>query len=414
MASYDILIKNAQLRSKPGELVDVAIKDGGIAAIENQSAGSALTEIDAAGNLVTESFVNTHLHLCKVYTLMMMDDEAMKAYHGGGDMGSAMTGIELAASVKAKYDESWIIKNARRAMAYSAIYGCNITRALADVDSQAKLEGVKAVIRAREEFKDIVDIQVTPFAQDGIVREPGTEDLMDQAMALGSDVVGGIPWIEYTAEDIAEHVKVIYDLAEKYDKPVSMLIDDAGDSTFRSLEVMAVESIKRGWNGRSLAHHCRAMSLYEKPYVEKICALLKKAEMGVVTDPHTGPLHVPVKDMLASGVLLCLGQDDISDAYYAYGRNNMLEVAFLSSHILWMTTRPEMEIMYDLVTTRAAQAVGVMDHKIDVGNPANIVVLDQPNVHEALRFHEAPAHVITNGKLVDQEKMWSIVRDMEW
>jgi cytosine deaminase len=293
----------------------------------------------------------------------------------------------------------------RRALAEAARYGCTHVRAFADVDSKARLEGVKALIRAREEFRGLVEVQVVAFAQDGMVREPGAPDLMRQAMALGADVAGGIPWIEYTEADIQEHVRAIFDLAVEFDTDVSMLVDDAGDPGLRSLEAMAVEAIRRGWTGRALAHHARAMALYPTPYFQKVAALLKKAGMGVVSDPHTGPLHARVRELLAEGALVCLGQDDISDAYYPYGRNNMLEVAFLASHLLWMTTAADMETLYDMVTVRAAQAMNVRDYGLKIGAEANLVVLGQPNVLEALRYHEAPRFVLSHGKLVDQNKV---------
>ncbi len=401
---FDILIKNCRLRRMPEKQYDIGIAAGRVNEISKSIRGSGSTEIDAKGNLVTESFVNAHLHLCKVYTLEMMDEEAMKDYHGA-DMGKAMSAIELAARVKEKYDEAWIIENVRRAMALSAKYGCTHTRAFADVDTKAKLEGVKALIRAREELRGILDIQVVAFAQDGIVREPGAAELICQAMDLGADVAGGIPWIEYTEADIEDHINVIFEIAEKYDKPVSMLVDDAGDPGLRSLEVMALETIKRGWHGRSLAHHARAMALYPKPYFQKVAALLNKAEMGIVSDPHTGPLHARIRELREEGVLVCLGMDDISDAYYPYGRNNLLEVAFLVSHLLWMTTRDDMEILYDMITTDAAKAIGLENFKLKEGAPANLVVLEEPNVLEALRNHAAPAYVISHGALLDQEKV---------
>ena len=409
----DILIRRAQLRGQPDKLFEVGIAAGKIGLISEQVGNQAEIEIDAQGNLVTESFVNPHLHLCKVYTLQMMDEEALRDYHGS-EMGKAMTAIELAARVKDKYDESWIIHNVRRAVAQAAFYGCTHLRAFADVDSKARLEGVKALLRARQEFAEIVDIQVVAFAQDGIVREPGASELIRQSMELGADVVGGIPWIEYTEADIDEHIREIFDIAVEYDKDVSMLVDDAGDAGLRSLEAMAVESIRRGWQGRALAHHARAMALYPKPYFQKVAALLKKAEMGVVSDPHTGPLHARVKELLEEGVLVCLGQDDISDAYYPFGRNNMLEVAFLASHLLWMTTSVEMDILYDMITVRAARAMGLKDLALRVGAPANLVVLDAPSVLEALRQHAAPVSVISHGKLVNQGKMRSISRTADW
>ncbi|MBI3361386.1 MAG: amidohydrolase family protein [Chloroflexi bacterium] len=410
---YDILIKRARLRGQPGLLYEIGVAGEKVAAIGERVDGVAEVEIDARENLVTESFVNPHLHLCKVYTQEMMDEETGKGYHEAG-MGKAMTTIELAARVKEKYDESWIIKNVRRAVALAAIHGNTHLRALADVDSKARLEGVKALIRAREEFKGIVDIQVVAFAQDGIVREPVAEALVREAMRLGADVVGGIPWIEYTEADSAAHVRECFDIAREFDKDVSMLVDDAGDAGLRTLEAMAVETIKRNWHGRSLAHHARAMALYPTPYLQKVIALLKEAQMALVTDPHTGPLHARVKELLEGGVLVCLGQDDISDAYYPFGRNNMLEVAFLAAHMLWMTTSSEMETLYDMITVNAARAMGLRDFGLKAGAPAHLVVLDAPSVLEALRDHAAPAHVISHGKIVDRAKMKSVAHTNEW
>ncbi|MBU2567697.1 MAG: amidohydrolase family protein, partial [Elusimicrobia bacterium] len=332
----DLLIKNARMRGRDG-LMEIAISKGGIQKIAKKCPGKAEKTIDAKGNLVTESYCNAHLHLCKVWTLQMMDEKALKDYHGS-DMGKAMTAIELAARVKEKYDEKWIIKNVRKAVELAARYGNLHIRAFVDVDTKARLEGIKAVLKAREEYKGIVNIQVVAFPQDGVVRDPGAEQLIVRAMDMGADVVGGIPWIEYTEEDERIHIQKMVAIARKYKKDVSMLVDDAGDPTLKTIEMLATETIKTGWQGRVLAQHARAMCLYPKPYFQKVAALLKKAGMGVVSDPHTGPLHARVKELLEEGVQVCLGQDDISDAYYPYGRNNMLEIAFLASHLLWMTT----------------------------------------------------------------------------
>jgi cytosine deaminase len=401
---YDLIIQHGQLRGRSGGPVEIGIRSGKIATIADKINAGAPIKVNAGGGLVTESFVNPHLHLCKVYTLQMMDEEALKDYHAA-DMGKAMNAIELAARVKEKYDERWIIKNVRRAVAEAVRYGTTHIRAFADVDSKAHLEGLKAVIRAREEFRGIVDIQVVAFAQDGIVREAGALDLMDEAMRLGADVVGGIPWIEYVDEDIRQHIKLIFDLAVQFDKDISMLVDDAGDPGLRSLEYMAQETIHRGWQGRALAHHARAMALYPTPYFQKVAALLRKAHMGVVSDPHTGPLHARVRDLLAENVLVCLGQDDITDAYYPYGRNNMLEVAFLASHLLWMTTASDMETLYNMVTRYAAQAIGLKEFELKVGAPAHLVILKERSVLDALRNHAAPQHVISHGELVDPARV---------
>lgn len=407
--SFDILVRNARLRGSESGLSGLAILDGRLAAIGPLADAEGRVEIDADGNLVTPSYVNPHLHLCKVWTLPMMSEEALNAYQGEG-MGQALSAIDLASKVKETYHASWIVKNARRAVALAALHGTLHIRAFADVDGKAKLEGVKALLAVRDEFRGIVDVQVVAFAQDGILRDPGTDALMREAMTLGADVVGGIPWIEYTDADAKAHIDICFDLAQEFGKDVSMLLDDAGDAGLRTLEMMALEAIRRGWEGRALAHHCRAMSLYPGPYLQRLAGTLRRARVSVVTDPHTGPLHARVKELLADGINVCLGQDDISDAYYPFGRNNMLEVAFLASHLLWMMSRREIETLYDMITTAPAKAMNVADFGLAIGRPANLVVLDQPDVVEALRFHAPPRAVISHGRIVDLEKMRDLAR----
>lgn len=398
--AYELIVKYARTRRDPHNLVDIAISQGRISKIASVLSVGAEQVIDAGGKLVTESFVNGHLHLCKVYTLTMVGEDALSSYTSGG-MGGAMTAIEQAARVKDQYNERWIIKNVRRALDQAVIYGNTHVRAFADTDTRAKLEGVKALLHARDEYKDRIDIQVVAFPQDGVLRDPGADGYVRQAMDLGADVVGGIPWIEYTDAEAREHIDRMFAIARDYNKDISMLVDDAGDPGLRTLEMLAIKTIQEGWQGRVTAQHARAMALYPEPYYRKIEALLKQARIGVVSDPQTGPLHARVRSLYDAGVGIALGQDDIADAYYPFGNNNMLEVAFLAAHILWMTTLKEMEILYDMITTRAAQALGIHDFELKVGNPANLVVLNAESVWEAIWTHQAPMHVIKDGRLIE-------------
>ncbi|MGY4286517.1 cytosine deaminase [Bradyrhizobium sp. LM2.7] len=405
----DLLVKNARLPGGGDALSDIAISGGIITDVGPLIEIDARAIVDARRNLVTPSYVNAHLHLCKVWTLPMMSEAAIEAYHAKG-MSEAANAIDLAASVKANYDASWIIPNARRAMALAVLHGNLHIRGFADVDSKARLEGVKALIAVREEFRGIVDLQVVAFAQDGLIREPGTEALMREAMAMGADVVGGIPWIEANAADAESHIKFCFDLAAEFDADVSMLLDDVGDANMKTLEAMVREALAHGYQGRALAHHCRAMALYPEDYFGELMQLLQQARISVVSNPHTGPLHARVRELLAGGVNVCLGQDDISDAYYPFGRNNMPEVAFLASHLLWMTREKEIATLYEMITTRAAAAMNLKDYGLKAGCAANLVVLDQPSVSEALRFHAPPAAVISHGRLVDADKMRELAR----
>lgn len=394
---FDLLIQNARLRS--GKIVDIGIVNGKIESIKEGLTDSADRKIDAQSRLVTEPHVIAHLHLDKVMTGSVAEESVLSEYQAGG---GPMTAIEVASRVKEHYVESEIISRVRKLLIEAERYGVSHIRAFADVDIKAKLIGINALLKIRQEFKDRIGIQVVAFPQDGILREQGTEELLYKSMELGADLVGGIPWIEYTDEDSRKHIDIAYEIAIKYDADISMLTDDAADPELRTTEYLASSAIKNGWIGRVAACHARATGLYNEVYHRKLVALLKKAGVGIVTNPHTGPLHVKVKELLNAGVPVALAQDDVNDAYYPYGRCNMLEVAFLASHLLWMMSGQDREIIYNMITSNAAQVLGIHNYGIVVTGPANLLVLQATNLREAFTYHSEPAFVVRNGAVLEK------------
>jgi cytosine deaminase len=394
--SFDLLIKNAKLRS--GRPCEIGVTSGKIEAIAEKINATAKRELDAQRMLVTEPFVIAHLHLDKVLTGPFADEATLEEYHGAS-MKGAMTAIELASKVKEHYVESEIVERVRKVLTDAEFYGTSEIRAFADVDTKAKLTGVKALLKVKEEFKDRIGIQIVAFPQDGIIREPGAEELLYKAMDLGADLVGGIPWIELTDDDARRHVDIAFEIAKKYDADVAMLTDDAGDPELRTTEYMATATIRSGRTGRVTACHARATGLYNDVHHRKFAALLKKAGVGVVTDPHTGPLHVKVKELLDAGVTVALSQDDVYDAYYPYGRCNMLEVAFLGAHLLWMMSKQDRETLYDMITINAAKILRIKDYGLAIGNSADMVVLSSADLRDAFTYHQEPLYVVRQGEV---------------
>jgi cytosine/creatinine deaminase len=395
--THQLVVADATLRGRDGRW-QIGIDEGRISAIGREPL-SGREELDAAGGLVTESFANGHMHLDKVYTLDRIGDAALTAYTSG-EMGSALHSIELASAVKDDYDRSWIEPNARRAMLEAMRYGVRHVLAFADVDTKARLEGVIPLIALREEFGGVVDLQVVALPQDGLLRDPGAEDLVREAVGLGADVVGGIPWIEHTDTEAREHVRRMCALAAEHDLRVAMLVDDAGDATLQTTEMLAAAMIEHGLVGRGVANHARAVGLYARPSLERLAGLARRAGLGFVSDPHTGPLHLPVRELTGMGVPVALGQDDIEDAYYPFGRHNMLEIAFLAAHALEAVDSAGIDLVYDAVSTTAAAVLGVTGHRLEVGGNADLVVHREANLRRVLAEHAAPAYVVASGRLV--------------
>ncbi|GAA5071219.1 cytosine deaminase [Thermocatellispora tengchongensis] len=400
MRPPDLLIRNAALRGRAGRWT-LAATAGHLTLIarDDPALPDAATTIDADGALVTEPFVDAHLHLCKVRTLDAAGPAALAHYTGDG-MGAAMAAIEGAAAVKRDQTTEDVLARARPVLRESVRHGVRAVQAFADVDPKADLTGVDALLTLREEFHGLVEIAVVAFPQDGLLREPGTEELLVEAIRRGADVVGGIPWIEWTDADAAEHVNRVTDLALEHGLRVAMLVDDAGDPGLRTTEMLAQALLDRRMAGRGSAQHARAMALYPEPYLRRLTGLCRAAGLGFVTDPHTGPLHLPALTLAAAGVPVALGQDDIEDAYYPFGRHNLLEVAFLAAHLLGARTDPDLERLYDMVTVDAARVIGRPAARLEPGAPADLVVLDGRTVREALTRHAPPRHVIVGGRVV--------------
>ncbi|MET9343387.1 amidohydrolase family protein [Nonomuraea sp. NPDC003804] len=395
----DLLVRNAARRDRPGRWMLAA--DHGILTVvapeDRDAPGGATTVIDAEGNLVTEPFADAHLHLCKVHTLDLAGSRALEAYTGGS-MGAAMAAIEAAAAVKRDQTAAAVADRARRALTESVRHGVRAVQAFADVDPDAGLTGVEALLALREEFRDRVEVRVVAFPQDGLLRRPGTEELVSEAVRLGADVVGGIPWIEYTDADAAEHVRRMVELARRTGRRVAMLVDDAGDPGLRTTEMLASALLATGVRGS--AQHARAMALYPEPYLRRLVGLCRAAGLGFVSDPHTGPLHLPVFALADAGLPVALGQDDIEDAYYPFGRHNLLEVAFLAAHLLDARADAALDRLYDMVSLEAARVLGRPVHRLVPGAPADLVVLEGRTVRQALALHAPPRHVVVGGRVV--------------
>jgi cytosine deaminase len=404
----DLIIRHACLRNRPGTW-DIGVIGDHISSITEHLEDTASLEVDAAGNLVTPTYVNGHIHLDKCHLREKMQPN--KNY-------SFAECLELTWEHKAGYTVEDVVERASRAIQEGILNGTTVFRAFADVDTIGKLQGLEGLLALRERWHGIVHIEVVAFPQEGLIRDPGAAHLMEEAMIMGADVVGGLPWFEMLDEDARSHIDFCFELAKKHDKDIHMLVDDTDNPLSRSLEYLAVKTMREGYQGRVSASHCGALAAYNEVHAHKVMELVKQANVSISSNPHISlvvqgrydqePIRrgiTRVKQLWQMGVNVFSSQDDVADPFYPFGRNDQQEVAAYVCHAAQMTNADEIEAVFDFVTTNAARALRLKGYGLEPGCKANLNVLAVPTVREVLRLQQPPGLVVRDGKVLARNQV---------
>ncbi len=398
-----LIVKNAKLRERDA-LTDIAIDRGVILEIGPNLACPADTVIDAKGALVTPSLIDPHIHLDKVNIFDVVRKNVS---------GTLKEAIEIIWDKKKDYTTEDILARSEDVLLRALKNGTLNMRSHVDVDTIGGLKPLEGVKALREKYRNVMDLQLVAFPQEGIIKNPGCEALMWKAMESGADVVGGMPANEYSPDDSREHVRICFDIAEKFDADIDMHVDETDDPFYRTLEMIADEALKRGWIGRVTAGHTCALAAYDDHYANYVIEKCAKTQIRFITNPVTNlllqgrldkqPIRrgiTRVKELLAAGILVSFGQDCVKDTFYPYGSADMLQVANVTAHAAQMSLPPEIETVYDMITTTAAEILKLKDYGLAVGKKANLVVVNAKDARDAIRLTPERLYVIREGKIV--------------
>lgn len=399
----DLIIRNARLPHQT-HTTDIGIQGGKFTHISPHLKDNATREIDAGGRLVSPPLIDCHVHLDAVLTV------GQPRYNQSGTL---IEGIQIWSERKPSLTHEDVKRRATEAIKWEVAQGALFIRSHVDV-CDPKLVALRAMVEVQQEVKDICELQIVAFPQDGILSFPNGKELMDEAMRLGANVVGGIPHYEWTREMGVEDVNIAFELARRYNCDIDCHCDETDDPHSRFTEVMAANTLQQGWNGRVTVSHCTAMHSWDNAFAFKLIRLLARGQMNVICNPYdniilqgrfdTYPKRrgmARLKELLQAGVNVSLGHDSIMDPWYPMGRGDMLAAASLALHIAQMSGHDEIATMYDLITTNAARTLNVTDrYGIEEGKPANLIIVDAAGPHDALRLVPARLHVIKDGNVV--------------
>src|SRR5688572_12422224 len=399
---FDLKIINATL-SDGRRNIGIGVSGGKISALEANLGGEAGETIDARGELVSPPFVDCHFH---------MDATLSLGLPRLNETGRLLEGIQIWGELKPLLTQDAVIE---RALAYCDLavsQGLLAIRTHVDICDD-RLLGVEALLEVKRLVAPYLDLQLVAFPQDGYYRYPGAVELLERALDLGVDVVGGIPHFERTMADGAASVTALCGIAEKRGLLVDMHCDETDDPLSRHVETLACETQRLGLGGRVAGSHLTSMHSMDNYYVSKLLPLMAEAGLAAIANPlinitiqgrhdtypkRRGMTRIP--EMRTYGIEAAFGQDCCMDPWYSLGGADMLDVAHMGLHVAQLTSREAMRFCFEAVTTNAARIMHLDGYGLEVGCNADMVVLQAHDPIEAIRLRSNRLFIIRGGKVI--------------
>ena len=382
------LIQNVRLADRDG-LWQIAIDKGRFGAITpmGEAHDESYEVLNARGGLAIPPFIEPHIHL---------DTTQTAGEPNWNQSGTLFEGIERWAERKALLSHEDVKARAWKTLKWQIANGVQFVRT-----------------QVKQEVAPWVELQIVAFPQEGILSYPNGEALLEEALKLGADVVGAIPHFEFTREYGVESLHIAFRLAQQYDRPLDIHCDEIDDEQSRFVETVAALALKAGIGPRVTASHTTAMHSYNGAYTSRLFRLLKLSGINFVANPLVN-IHLQgrfddypkrrgitrVKELLAAGINVCFGHDDIFDPWYPLGTGNMLQVLHMGLHVCQLMGYQQINDGLQLITDNSARTFGLEDYGIVSGNPANLIILPAENGFEAVRCQVPVRWSIRQGRVI--------------
>ena len=404
-----MLVKNVHIHNREG-LWQILTEEGKINRIfsQNEVFNYSGEILDGEEGIIYPPFVEPHIHL---------DATQTAGQPNWNQSGTLFEGIERWAERKSLLSHEDVKSRAWKTLKWQIANGIQYVRTHVDV-SDPTLTALKAMLEVKKEIAPWVDLQIVAFPQEGILSYPNGEKLLDQAMEMGADVVGGIPHFEFTREYGVESMHIAFDIARKYNKQIDIHCDEIDDEQSRFVETVAALALKYDMGEKVTASHTTAMHSYNNAYASRLFRLLKMSKIHFVANPLVN-IHLQgrfdtypkrrgvtrVKEMLKNNINVCFGHDDVFDPWYPLGTANMLQVLHMGLHVCQLMGYGQINDGLKLVTENSAKALGLTDYGIKEGNSANFIVLPAENGFDAVRRQVPTRYSIRHGKVISETQL---------
>ena len=395
----DLILRNALIAGQEDKPpVDIGIEGGRIAAIEAGLAAEG-EQVDVAGRLVSPGFIETHIHLDKSCLL-----DRCKSVEG-----TLEEAISEVAKAKQNFEADEVRERAVRTMEKSILQGTTHMRTHLEVDPVVGLRSLEGIQPLIEEYRWAIDLEICVFPQEGLLNNPGTDELMVEGLKRGCQVVGGAP---YTDSDPPGQIDRLFEMAREFDVDVDMHLDFGNTPEGMTIEHVCNRTEEYGWGGRVTVGHMTQLSVLEPAEFERITRRLADAGVAVTVLPSTDLYlmgrhqdHsvlrgvVPIHKMLRHGVNCNLSSNNVLNPFTPFGDCSLIRMANLYANVCQVGQIDDTIECFDMVTRRSADLLNLDDYGIEVGKWADLVVIDNTDRQSAVAELSPPLMGIKRGRV---------------
>ena len=399
MSNIETLFTNAKLAD--GSLTDIGVAGGHITALAPAgTVASAGTIIDLGGALVVPGFVEGHIHLDTSF----YGDKwiSHKPCTNGFDVHE-----RVAFQAENMAQAAPMAERARSQLDLCIASGSTQMRSHVMVDCSVGLKSLETVLAVREEYRGLIDIQLVAFPQSGILKSPGTPALLDEAIKLGADVVGGLDPGSFD-RDVDGHLDVVFGVAEKHGVDIDIHLHDAGSLGLFTIQEICARTSVLSMGGHVAVSHAYGLGDLPPDAAKKAADLIAESGVSIMTNAPGNHNFPPVALLRASGVTVFSGSDNIRDSWWPYGDGDMLGRAMMIGYRSGFYTDDELAAAFDVVTSAGAKALRLENYGLAIGAQADFVTLAAQHVPEAVVAIPKGRSVYKGGRLVAQDG--SVVR----
>ena len=387
----ELIIKNC--RPMGGTTTDILVRDGRIVEIGKVAAAPGAKVEDAAGALVLPGLVEAHTHLDK--TLWGM------GWHKHAAGPRLIDKIDNERASKKRLDIDPARQSARQIL-LSLGKGTTHIRSHVDIDTEIGLWGIEGVMATRERYRDVMDVEIVAFPQSGMLRRSGTVELMEEAMRLGSEVVGGLDPCAID-RDPKGHLDVVFGLAQRHGRPIDIHLHEPGEIGAFSMDLIFERTRALGMQGKVTVSHAFCLGTPDRDLVDPLIAELAALDIAIMTTAPASRPAPPVKRLTEAGVRLCSGSDGIRDTWGPYGNADMLERAMFVGLRNNFRRDDEVELALDVCTKGGAAVMALQDYGLAPGCQADFVLVDAETLAEAVVGHPPRRLVVKRGVVVARD-----------